>query len=744
MLTIEKKGFPIEVDLKAYSPFIPTEYQSSSFPAVIMEYTLLNTSEKAIDVELIGWLQNTANFFTAKKNSGNHVNEVLKKEGLLQLLCSSVGEDLEDLPDHGNMTLSLLDDSNAWSNPKVVQDIDYNLSDINRSDADRAKSELGDQLIGAIGKELVLDPGEPKIIRFVLTWYYPNLHRKESGFSDLKNRENLRYLYSSRFTSSSSIADHISQNFSSLAGSTKDWVATWYDSSLPKWFLNRTFANTSTLATTSCYLLDDLTDDPDNEGRFYTHEGVYLGNGTCTHVFHYEQALGRVFPGIARKLREQIDYGLAYQDDGLIKYRAEFSYQGHHDGRGYAVDGQAGTILRAFREHMMSSDQQFLTETYPRIKKSIRYMIKQDREKTGRADGILEGPQYNTLDRMWYGKNAWLSSMYNAALKAGEAMATEMGDRLFAKECHLISSKGTRNMSSELFNGAYFINQPDPENPESPNSNTGCHIDQVLGQSWAMQVNLPRILPKKETQSALKSIHRYNFQNDVGKYLDTSAIQNVRFYALPGEAGTIMCSFPRGGADKAPGLVNDEWEKLVVGYFSECMTGFTYQAAGHMISEGLVDQGLEMIKAIHNRYHPAKRNPYNEIEYGNHYTRAMSSYGAFVAASGFMYHGPKGIMGFDPKINPTEFKSAFISSNGWGSFEQKQNPEEEIYSLCLKYGKLALRQIRLSRSSKDTHWKVVLNGKEIKSNVSTDQDHMIVNFKKIHLRAGDQIKIETK
>ena len=69
-----------------------------------------------------------------------------------------------------------------------------------------------------------------------------------------------------------------------------------------------------------------------------------------------------------------------------------------------------------------------------------------------------------------------------------------------------------------LFNGEYFINRPDPKHPEAVNSGTGCEIDQVFGQSWAFQVGLSRVLPEKETRSALASLWRYNFTPDVGPY----------------------------------------------------------------------------------------------------------------------------------------------------------------------------------------------------------------------------------
>jgi uncharacterized protein (DUF608 family) len=218
------------------------------------------------------------------------------------------------------------------------------------------------------------------------------------------------------------VADH----FERLALQTRRWRDTWYGSTLPYWFLDRTFLTSSVLATSTCYRLAN--------GRFYAWEGVGCCAGTCTHVWHYAQAMARLFPELERDTRERVDFGLAFhRDSGVIGFRAEFDPH-------LAVDGQAGTILRAYREHQMSPDGAFPKRSWPRIKKAFEPLLQLD----GNDDGILEGAQMNTLDQPWYGKVAWLSSLYIAAVRAGEAMAREMGEGEFAERCRTIAERGAR------------------------------------------------------------------------------------------------------------------------------------------------------------------------------------------------------------------------------------------------------------------------------------------------------------
>src|SRR5205807_6012778 len=131
-----------------------------------------------------------------------------------------------------------------------------------------------------------------------------------------------------------------------------------------------------------------------------------------------------------------------------------------------------GTILRAYREHQMSPDDTFLKRNWPRIKKAFEPLLQLD----GNDDGVLEGGQMNTLDQPWYGRVAWLSSLYVAALRAGEAMARERGEEAFAQQARETAERGSRSIDARLFNGEYYVQLPDAGHPRTVGSYDGCEI----------------------------------------------------------------------------------------------------------------------------------------------------------------------------------------------------------------------------------------------------------------------------
>lgn len=570
---------------------------------------------------------------------------------------------LEAMPAFGTMGLALLGDAdNDLSFAAARSGMDGAFTDGDRGD--EASSSFDQKLVGSLGRKLHLPPGQSATIDYVLTWHFPNLELDRLG--------KVGRHYATKFDSAQAVALYVAKEFPRLTSETKLWRDTWYDSTLPHWFLDRTFLNISILATSTAYRFAD--------GRFYAWEGVGCCPGTCTHVWHYAHAMARLFPELERLTREHVDLGVGYnQTTGVMGFRAEFD-------RSLAVDGQAGTLLRCYREHQMSSDDSFLKRNWPRIKEAFQPLLKLDADR----DGIMQGAQMNTLDLPWYGRIAWLSSLYVAALRAGEQMARRMGEPDFADRCRATADRGADNLVRELFDGEYFINRVEPKQLDKVNSGTGCEIDQVFGQSWAFQVGLGRVLPERETRSALRSLWKYNFTPDVGPY--RRAYRDGRWYAMPGEAGLLMCTFPRNDWDynNAKGA-GPSW---ATGYFNECMNGFEHQVAGHMIWEGMVQEGLAIERAIHDRYAAARRNPWNEIECGDHYSRSMASHGVFLAACGYEYDGPASYLAFAPRLTPESFRAPFTAAEGWGTFEQKREGGTQRASIKVVWGKVRLSKLR--------------------------------------------------
>ncbi|MEJ1237240.1 GH116 family glycosyl-hydrolase [Chryseolinea sp. T2] len=659
------KNVPFSITLRAYSPFIPLNAEDSGLPVSILSFTIENKTPSQANVTLTGWLENKSSIYSADSQEYFRVNEGVKGEGFIGVMGTSnsynwVDETFSSAGDYGNFCIASFNDG-AKVNADASMDINSSLFD--RENAAKTKIEQR-KAIATVGNSVTVLPGKSLSLDFGIAWYFPNLS------FELIKKEGGRY-YANQFKSSYEVIKYVRSNFERLSGETKTWCDTWYDqSTLPYWFLERTFLNISTLSTTTVHRFQS--------GRFYAWEGVGSCPGTCNHVWQYAQAVGRIFPSLERDTRERVDLGLAFHDDGHIGFRGEYDTQP-------AIDGQAGRILGIFREHQMSADNNFLKRSWPKIRHALEFLLAQDTNGDGMTDTQLE----NTLDAKWPGEIAWIVGLTITAVKAGQRMAEEMDDEAFATKCKVYVSNGMANMEKHLYNGEYFIHRPDAQKGRTViGSYNTCHIDQVYGQSWAHQVGLGRVLDKTKTLSALKALWKYNFTTDVGPYLKDH--HGGRPYALAGEGGMIMNTNPKN--EEVPYGVKDAWQ---VTYFHECMSGFEHQVAAHMMAEGMAEESLILTRAIHDRYHAAKRNPFNEVECSDHYARAMASYGTYITACGFTYHGPSGSIGFDPKLNKDNFKAAFTSAEGWGTYSHTKEGKQHNHHLDLKYGKLVLNNLLL-------------------------------------------------
>jgi len=209
----------------------------------------------------------------------------------------------------------------------------------------------------------------------------------------------------------------------------------------------------------------------------------------------------------------------------------------------------------------------------------------------------------------------------------------------------------------------------------------------MFGQGWAHQVGLGYLYPEANVRSALEAIWKYDWAPDIGPQNEAHAPE--RWFAYPGEGGLFTCTWP-----KSPHMGPRSTR-----YRNEIWTGIEYQVAGHMAWEGMTTEALAICRAIHERYHPARHNPWNEIECGDHYARALASWGVFTGLAGFEYHGPAARIGFAPRIAPDDFRAAFTAAEGWGRFRQTRNGAAQTSQIEVLYGNVRTGTVALEVAS---------------------------------------------
>jgi hypothetical protein len=446
---------------------------------------------------------------------------------------------------------------------------------------------------------------------------------------------------------------------------------------LPWWLTSRLMMPNSTLATGTSQWW--------RNGRFWGWEGVGCCSGTCTHVWNYAQGHAWLIPELARSTRSMQDLGEGFDSaTGLVGFRSN---------RAFAADGQAGTILKCYREHLTSPDGSFLEAHWPRIKMALEYLIGRDKN----ADGIIENSQHNTFDINFFGPNTFVGSLYLAALRAGQRMADLMGESQTAERYRSIAEAGAEWTSKNLFNGEFFGQHVPTDAEYEWQYGPGCLSDQVFGQNWAHSLDLGYVYPVEQVRSALSSVFKYNWAADIGPQSEVHKPE--RWFARAGDGGLFTCTWPRGGRPDKP-----------VRYRDEVWTGIEYQAAAGMAWEGLVDEALLIIRAIDERYDGLTHNPYNEVECGDHYARAMASWGVLLALSGFSYDGPKKRIGFVPRVQRDDFACFFTSATGWGTITQRRKDNRQENSVEPAWGPVDVQEFatELPRGAGDVRVEAIL------------------------------------
>jgi uncharacterized protein (DUF608 family) len=745
-LTYRDPALPVHVSMEAFSPFAPLDADVSGIPAIVFNVTVANPTADERLVSVAATLQNTVGWDTATPITGvrcvrygGNYNTVARLDGLTAVNMTS-GRLPEDDAAWGTLVLGVLDPEATclaqWNDLDAFWD-DFRTDGRLAGAADSSASPAGRTWNGALAAQFALKPGASATRTFLVAWHFPNRyvnwHQSGLDASQARSRFWLGNAYNRRFRSALDVAQHVTRDIERLTGLTRLARDTFYATTLPYALIDAVTSQMSILRSPTCFL--------DEEGRFFGFEGC-CGASTgwagstggccpmnCTHVWNYEMALARLFPALERTMRDT-EWNVQQHPSGYLPHRVTLPFylprlwdRAIGGPEHPAIDGLLGGILKTCREYRASGDAGWLARVWPSVAKALRYVwTAHDPDRTG----VITGEQPNTYDISIYGANTFIGTLYLAALRAVEGMARLQGDADLAAECRRVAERGSRALDEQLFRGGYYVQDVDLRAHPEQNFATGCHSDHLLGQWWAHALDLGYVLDPDHVRAAARSIVRHNFRRHF-----RGVKQWPRQFAVPEDQGLLMCTWPRGGRPKVPTLYSDEvW------------TGIEYEVAALLLFEGEVGPALRLVEAVRRRYDGRKQNPWNDIECGDHYARAMSSWALLEAASGYRYDAGAADVAFAPVVGPDDFRAPFVARNGWGTFAQRARARRLDAHLSVAHGSLEVKTLRLRPRGKVRSVKVALDGRPVKARWSmAGRDCAIVPARRLTVGEGKTLRV---
>ncbi|WP_047524479.1 GH116 family glycosyl-hydrolase [Microbacterium sp. ZOR0019] len=687
------RTLPVDVSLHAFTPLVPLDADASGIPAAVLRYHVTNPGSVPVAVTVVGSVSHTAGRGVPGPDApwGMRATQTVRWRDDGDVRGLDFGIDLpEDDPGYGTLSLTTTDRSTTvkpqwvtsywpdgarlfWNDLTddglLAAEPRLTLEDRPRGlfaelDADAEAAPLTEEEMlaklprvrtGSLGVVHTVAPGESRDFEFVLSWSFPNRRRGWNGhivFADPNLDEVVRNRYAVLWPDAWAAAAHLHTNLGELENTTDAFVEALYGGSLDPVLADAVGANIAAVRSTTGFVVESPNAELGEGPVFAAWEGSFdhggSCEGTCTHVWSYAQTLAWLFPSLERSAR-RVEYLLETDAAGAQKFRGNRVFGGPSWFMGPAVDGQLGTLLRLHREWRFSGDDDFLRELWPAAARTLDYAIREwDRD----GDGLLDGELHNTYDIEFHGAEPLANGVYLAALRAGARMAAHLGERARAEGWSARADHVAAAMDETLWNGEYYRQVIDDVDAHRYQYGDGILTDQLLGQFHAFVNGLGYILPADRVGSALAAIVAHNHRDDLKAHESTQ-----RVYALNDEGGLLLASWPRGGRPSIPFVYSDEvW------------TGIEHQVAASLLYAGRVEDALRIERSLRARYDGTHRNPWNEIECGNHYARSLASWALLLAASGVQWDAPTRVLSFAPAV-PGPFRSLFTTGTGWGRVE---------------------------------------------------------------------------
>lgn len=460
---------PVNVSLRAYSPFLPGDSTESNTPAAVFEVHLANPTDKPQQMALSfspgGFPKGDARPFSTGGWSGVQV----------------IHAPLEGMP--------------AW---------------VRHSYALVAEGGTNETVDGraAVRIQRQLKPGQQVIARFVLAWHQPYLR---DGSARVEQHQ-----YSKRFADAKAVASHAAANHAQWLRRVLAWQDVLYGSKLPGWLEEELVNVPSTLTKNSVWLARTRPDD------WWGDKGLFLVNESfatcpltetmpCRFFGHWVSLF--FFPELERTTLEAIRYFQLRDGEPPFCMGLGFAIR---DPRYHCQHtcGAGEYAQMIYRYYLRTRDRKFLDDFWPSARDAIRFMLWLDRDKDGLVEDhphAIEGepfPANNPMDQWpWHGVSPYTAGKGLATLVCGIKMAELAGDRRQADAWRAVLARGQKTFDEKLWTGSFYRTYNDTA---TGRRNDACLAAQ-LSCLWCTRVlGLEDPLPRPRVEQALASIARLN------------------------------------------------------------------------------------------------------------------------------------------------------------------------------------------------------------------------------------------
>lgn len=557
---------PVQVSLRAFTPFIPGDAAASNTPAAVFDLRLANDSAEPQEVRLAMTFpgpEPTDGERFERDPYGNRQGAVVSS----QRFGRRVGYALVVAGDAGPAAVGpALKSNEDWV--AVTGDVQAPLP-----------TEPGTSIVVPVR---VPAHGHAQV-RFVLAWYYPDFR---IGFS-------YHHMYGRRFAGVEDVVRLVLRDAPNLLRRTLAWQEVLYTSSdLPVWLRDALVNSLYSLAKNSWWNYSDRPDDWWGDIGLFTHSESFTGcpiTETMVCRFHGHFPTLFFFPELEKTtLRAFAHYQLKSGEIPFCFGRPAGLYDPRYTCQHPLNSSQFVQLV--YRYFCRTGDEAFLREMLPIVKDAVTYLRSLDTDGDGLVNDhphALPGeiwPANQFYDIWpWYGTSAYVAGTWLATLRCAEAMARHLNDDQFARDCRTWLANGLESFNAKLWNGRYYRVYADPENGRVSDVSLA---NQLMGEWCSRVVGLDGLFESSKVASALEAVARLNVR--------------------AGEAVMVNGVNPDGTPhrSRADGHEND--------HASGCFVGENLCSAMTMLYAGQRELGLDIARRIYEAIAIRHRTPWDQ------------------------------------------------------------------------------------------------------------------------------------